>query len=155
MKNLILVILLSFTTLLQAQSFSKNNILGVWEVSSKKLNGFTTFGKDFSKNRGEVYTLIFNKKGLVKNATTGSIYNYTIINGNLKIYETKTYKHNHKIKDKRHYDLWAMSGSYEGCILATIKVKNITGFYRQEGYRFCKIEDYPQPTFRSREDFNF
>jgi len=155
MKNFILSFILSFTTLLQAQSFSKNNILGVWEVSSKKLNGFTTFGKDFSKNRGEVYTLIFNKKGLVKNATTGSIYNYTIINGNLKIYQTKTYKYNHKIKDKKHYDLWAMSGSYEGCNLAKIKVKKLTGCYRKEGYKFCKIEDYPQPTFRSSEDYNF
>ena len=155
MKNLILVILLSFTTLLQAQSFSKNNILGVWEVSSKKLNGFTTFGKDFSKNRGEVYTLIFNKKGLVKNVTTGSIYNYTIINGNLKIYQTKTYKYNHKIKDKKHYDLWAMSGSYEGCNFAKIKVKKLTGYFRKEDYRFCKIEDYPHPTFDSSKEYNF
>jgi hypothetical protein len=155
MKNLILVILLSFTTLLQAQSFSKNNILGVWEVSSKKLNGFTTFGKEFSKNRGEVYTLIFNKQGLVKNATTGSIYNYTIINGNLKIYQTKTYKHNYKIKDKRHYDLWAISGSYEGCNLAKIKVKKLTGYYRKDGYKWCKVQDYPHPTFNNIEDFNF
>jgi len=155
MKNLILVILLSFTTLLQAQSFSKNNILGVWEVSSKKLNGFTTFGKEFSKNRGEAYTLIFNKKGLVKNATTGSIYNYTIINGNLKIYQTQTYKYNHEIKDKKHYDLWAISGSYEGCNLAKIKVKKLTGYYRKDGYKWCKVQDYPHPTFNNIEDFNF
>jgi hypothetical protein len=127
----------------------------VWEVSSKTIHGFTTFGKDFSKHRGESYTLIFNKKGLVKNATTGSIYNYEVINGNLKIYQTKTYKNNYKIKDKRHYDLWAMSGSYEGCSLAKIKVKKLTGFYRKEGYRFCKIEDYPQPIFSSSEEYNF
>jgi len=156
MKNLILAILLSFTTLLQAQSFSKNNILGVWEVSSKKIQGFTSFGKDFSsKNRGEVYTLIFNKQGLVKNATTGSIYNYTIINGNLKIYQTKTYKYNYKIKDKKHYDLWAISGSYEGCNLAKIKVKKLTGYYRKDGYKWCKVQDYPHPTFNNIEDFNF
>jgi len=154
MKNLILVILLSFTTLLQAQSFSKNNILGVWEVSSKKLNGFTTFGKDFSKNRGEVYTLIFNKKGLVKNITTGTIYNYEIINGNLKIYQTKTYKYNHKIKDKKHYDLWAITGDFENCSVAKIVKKNLTGFYHKDGYKFCKIQDYPQPIFMS-EDFKF
>ena len=86
MKTIILSLILSFTSLLQAQSFSKHNILGVWEVSSKNLNGFTTFGKDFSKTRGEAYTLVFNKKGLVKNKTTGSIYNYEIINHQLKIY---------------------------------------------------------------------
>jgi len=155
MKNLILVILLSYTTLLQAQSFSKHNILGVWEVSSKKLNGFTTFGKDFSKNRGEAYTLIFNKKGLVKNATTGTIYNYEIINGNLKIYQTKTYKNNYKIKDKRHYDLWAMGGSFENCNVAKIIKKKMIGYHHKDGYKWCKIEDYPQPTFRSSEDYNF
>jgi len=154
MKTIILSLILSFTTLLQAQSFSKNNILGVWEVSSKKLNGFTSFGKEFSKNRGEAYTLIFNKKGLVKNATTGTIYNYEIINGNLKIYQIKTYKYNYKKKDKNHYDLWAITGSYENCSIAKIVKKKLTGYYRKEGYKFCKIQNYPQPTFKS-EDFNF
>jgi len=156
MKNLILVILLSFTTLLQAQSFSKNNILGMWKISAKnEFRGFVSFGKEFSTIRGESYILIFNNQGFVKNKTTGSIYNYEIINHQLKIYQTKTYKYNHKIKDRKHYDLWAMSGSYEGCNLAKIKVKKLTGYFRKEGYRFCKIEDYPQPIFRSREDYNF
>jgi len=155
MKAIILSLILSFTTLLQAQSFSKNNILGVWEVSSKKIEGFTSFGKNFSTNRGLPYILIFNKQGLVKNKTTGSIYNYEIINGNLKIYQTKTYKYNYKIKDKKHYDLWAISGSYEGCNLAKIKVKKLTGYYRKEAYKWCKVQDYPHPTFNSKEDFNF
>jgi len=154
MKTIILSLILSFTTLLQAQSFSKNNILGVWEVSSKKLNGFTSFGKEFSKNRGESYTLIFNKKGLVKNATTGTIYNYEILNGNLKIYQTKIYKNNYKIKDKKHYDLWAITGSFENCSVAKIMKKKLTGYYRKDGYKFCKIQNYPQPTFKS-EDFKF
>ncbi len=154
MKNLILVILLSFTTLLQSQSFSKNNILGVWEVSSKKMQGFTSFGKEFSTTRGQSYILIFNKHGFVKNKTTGSIYNYEIINGKLKIYQTKTYKYNHKIKDKKHYDLWAITGDFENCSVAKIVKKNLTGFYHKDGYKFCKIQDYPQPIFRS-EDFKF
>ena len=154
MKNLILVILLSFTTLLQAQSFSKNNILGVWEVSSKKMHGFTSFGKEFSTTRGQSYILIFNKHGFVKNKTTGSIYNYEIINGKLKIYQTKTYKYNHKIKDKKHYDLWAITGDFENCSVAKIVKKNLTGFYHKDGYKFCKIQDYPQPIFMS-EDFKF
>ena len=155
MKTIILLLMLSFTTLLQAQSFSKNNILGVWEVSSKKLNGFTSFGKEFSKNRGEAYTLIFNKRGLVKNTTTNSIYNYEIINHQLKIYQTKkTYKYNYKKKDKKHYDLWAISGSFENCSVAKIVKKKLTGYYRKDGYKWCKVQNYPQPTFKS-EDFNF
>jgi len=153
MKTIILSLILSFTTILQAQSFSKNNILGVWEVSSKKMQGFTSFGKEFSTTRGQSYILIFNKHGFVKNKTTGSIYNYKIINGKLKIYQTKIYKNNYKIKDKKHYDLWAMSGSFENCSVAKIMKKKLTGYYRKDGYKFCKIQNYPQPTFKS-EDFN-
>jgi hypothetical protein len=63
MKNIILIILLSLT--LQTQPYTKQSILGVWEVSSLKLNGFTSFGKEFSTNRGETYTLLFNKRGFV------------------------------------------------------------------------------------------
>ena len=154
MKTIILSLLLSFTTILQAQSFSKNNILGVWEVSSKKMQGFTSFGKEFSTTRGQSYILIFNKHGFVKNKTTGSIYNYKIINGKLKIYQTKIYKNNYKIKDKKHYDLWAMSGSFENCSVAKIMKKKLTGYYHKDGYKFCKIQNYPQPTFRS-ENFKF
>lgn len=154
MKTLILMILLSINSLF-AQSFTQHNILGVWEVSSKKPNGFTTFGKDFSTNRGEVYTLIFNKRGLVKNQTTGSIYNYEIINSNLKIYQTKTYKNDYKVKDKRHYDLWAFSGSFENCSIAKITEKKLTGYYRKEGYKWCKVQNHPRTTFYTNEDFDF
>ena len=156
MYKFILIVLLSFSSLLQAQSFSKNSILGVWEVSSKKLNGFTTFGKEFSATRGESYILIFNNQGLVKNKTTGSIYNYEIINHQLKIYQTKTYKYNYKKKDKKHYDLWAITGDYENCSVAKIVKKRITGYFRKgkSSYKWCKIQDYPQPTIKS-EDFNF
>ena len=154
MKTIILSLILSFATLLQAQSFSKNNIFGVWEVSSKKLNGFTSFGKEFSKNRGEAYTLIFNKRGLVENEITGSIYNYEIINHQLKIYQTKTYKYNYKKKDKKHYDLWTITEKFENCSVAKIVKKNLTGYYRKDGYKWCKVQDYPKPTFQS-EDFKF
>ena len=50
------------------------------------------------KGSGNYNPIVFNKKGLVKNKTTGSIYNYEIINHQLKIYQTKTYKNNYKIK---------------------------------------------------------
>ena len=156
MKTIFLMLLLSISSLLQAQSFTQNNILGVWEVSSLKENGFTMFGKDNnSKTRGKAYTLVFNKQGLVKNKNTGTIYNYEIINGQLKIYETKIYKYNGKIKDKRHFDLWAISGTFEGCQVAKITTKKLTGFYQKNGYKFCKIESYPIPTYTSKKDYDF
>ena len=156
MKNLILMILLSITTLLQAQSFSKNNILGTWEVSSIKENSFTSFGVDFSTQRGLAYTLIFNKKNRVKNTTTGTIYEYEIINGNLKIYQSKTYKNGYKIKYKKRYDLLSVVGEFEGCLKVKIITKKLKGYYRKDGYKFCKTENQPIPTYTtSKKDYNF
>ena len=157
MKTIFLMLLLSISSLLQAQSFTQNNILGVWEVSSLKLNGFTMFGKDNnSKTRGKAYTLVFNKQGLVKNKNTGTIYNYEIIDGGqLKVYQTKTYRNNYKIKDKRHYDLMAMSGTFEGCQVVKVITKRITGHFRKEGYLWCKVQNYPQKIILNTEDYDF
>ena len=142
--------------LLQAQSFTKNYLLGTFEISSLKLNGFTVFGKDFSTKRGEVYTLVFNKKGLVKNATTGTIYNYEIIEGNLQIYQTMTYSNNYKIKQKQKYDLYTISEDFESCLKVKITTKKIPGFFQKNGYKFCKIESYPIPTYTtSKKDYDF
>jgi len=101
MLKFIILFLLSLA--LNAQPYTKQSILGVWEVSSLKLNGFTSFGKEFSTNRGEAYTLLFNKRGFVKNQTTNTIYNYEIINGELKIYQTKTYKYSNQVQDIMTY----------------------------------------------------
>jgi len=153
LKNIILIIL--FTLTIQAQPYTKQSILGVWEVSSLKLNGFTSFGKEFSTNRGETYTLLFNKRGFVKNITTGSIYNYEIINHQLKIYQTKTYKYGNQVKDTRHYDLWKISGTFENCYKSKIIKKKMTGSYRKNGYKWCKIQEYPQPISASVANYNF
>jgi len=99
LKIILFIILL--VNIIYASSYSKQNIVGVYEVSSLKLNGFTSFGKEFSKNRGEIYTLIFNRTGEVKNQTTSAIYNYEVTNGELKIYQTKTYKDNYKRRSRR------------------------------------------------------
>ena len=113
------------------------------------------FGKDFSKTRGETYTLIFSKNHKVKNKTTGEIYNFEIINGQLKIYQTKIYRNNYEVKEKNKYDLFATSGTFENCQLVKITKKKITGYYRKEGYKWCKVQDYPQATFYTNEDFKF
>lgn len=152
MFKFIILFLISLT--LNAQSFTQKSILGTWEVSSLKLNGFTSFGNEFSKNRGEIYTLIFNKSGFVKNTTTGSIYNYEVTNKKLKIYQTKTYKNNHQVKDKRHFDIWSITGNFENCNLAKISKKKISGYYRKEGYKWCKVQEYPTPIVNSG-NYNF
>jgi len=155
MNKLLLLLFLSLT--IYAKPYTKQSILGVWEVSSKKINGFTTFGKDFSTTRGESYILVFNKKGLVKNKNTGSIYNYEIIQGKLKIYETKTYRNNYKVKDKVRFDLWEMSAYFENCPTAKIITKKMMGYYnKKRAYKWCKIEDYPQATFQTDiENYRF
>ncbi|WP_418641034.1 hypothetical protein [Sulfurimonas sp. ST-27] len=147
MNKVIITMIILLNGLVYADSYSKKNILGVWEVSSVKPNGFVSFGKEFSKTRGEIYTLSFNKRGEVKNKTTNTVYNYEVVNGNLKIYPTKTYKKNYKIKDKRHYDLWKISKNYENCYQANIVQKKIPGYYRKNGYKWCKVQEYPKIIF--------
>jgi len=154
MKNLIFTILISAINL-NAQVFTKDNILGVWEVSSIKPHGFTSFGKEFSKNRSEAYTLLFNRHGFVKNKTTNTIYNYELINNQLFIYQTKTYRNNYQVKNKKRFDLWQISGTFENCYKAKIKTKRIGGYYNKKGYRWCKIQEIAKPIIYSKEDFNF
>ncbi len=151
----ILYILGLFIVILNAKGYTKQSILGVWEVSSLKSNGFTSFGKEFSTNRGESYTLIFNKNGFVKNQTTNTIYNYEVINGELKIYQTKTYKYGNQIKDKRHYDIWKISGVFKNCYKSKIIKKKITGYYRKEGYKWCKVQGYSHPISITIPNYNF
>ena len=153
MKKIILLFLLSL--ILNAQSFTSKNILGEWEVSSLKFNGFTSFGKEFSTNRGEVYSLVFNKQGFVKNITTNSVYNYEIINHKLKIYQTKIYRYGNYVKDKKHYDLWKISGTFENCYKSKIIKKKMTGSYRKDGYKWCKVQEYPQPISTTIVNYNF
>ena len=154
MKKAFVCVLLLWQTVGFAGEFTKSGLVGVWEVSSKDPNGFVTFGKDFTTRRGESFTLVFNRRGKVKNATTGTLYDYEVVNGKLKIYQTKSYRDGYRIKDKRHYDLWAMDGLYEGCSVAKVVKKKMVGFYDEEGYKWCKIQDAPRPTVESY-DYDF
>jgi hypothetical protein len=155
MRKTILLLLLTLS-LLEAQTFTKRGILGVWELSSKDMKSYTTFGTESSSKWGSVYTLIFNRHGLVKNKTTGAVYNYEIINHKLKIYKTHTYSNNYKVKDKRHYDLWRTTSSYEGCMLAKIEVKKLSGIYKKKKpYKWCKVAEFPQTVEYTTQDFKF
>jgi hypothetical protein len=139
----------------QPPAYSKQSILGVWEVSSLKLNGFTSFGKEFSQTRGEVYRLVFSKTNKVKNENTGTVYNYEVVNGELKIYQLSKYGDNYKIKNPHRYDVWKFSGDFGSCTVSKVVTKKIPGYYRKEGYKWCQVEDYPQPIQANETDYHF
>ena len=133
---------------LQAQSFSKQTLLGSWELSSVKLNSTVAFGKYLGKQRGEVLKLLFNPQGRVKVLSTGDIYNYEVENGQLKIYETKVYRNNYKIKNKYRYDLFKIVRNFESCKEVKVAKKKIPGYTSRYNLKMCKISNLPQPTYQ-------
>ena len=145
MKYIFLAFLLLST--LQAQSFSKQKLLGSWELSSVELNSFVAFGKYIGTQRGETIDLVFNQQGRVKVLQTGDVYNYEVINGELKIYETKIYRNNYKVKNKYRYDLFRVVGEFEGCDKVKVVKKKITGYTSRHKLKMCKISNLPQPTY--------
>jgi len=146
MRSLLLILLTLVA--LQAGGFSKPMLLGSWELSSVKLNATVAFGKYLGKQRGEILELVFNQQGRVKVLTTGDIYNYEIINGQLKIYETKVYRNNYKVKNKNRYDLFKIVGNFEGCKEMKVAKKKIPGYTSRNNLKMCKISNLPQPTYQ-------
>jgi len=154
MKLILALVLLSTTIF--AQNFSKRSITGLWELSSAKLNRTVAFGKYLGKTRGETIQLLFNVQGRLKVLKNGDIYNYEIVNGELKIYESKFYRNNYEIKQKNRYDLFKIVGNVEGCQEWKITKKKIPGYKSRHNLKACKIQGLPQPTVQvSSEDYEF
>ena len=154
MRFLLMSLLLTLS--LHAQSFSQHSILGVWKISSQSANGFISFGKDIGTQRREAWTLIFNREGRLKVQETGSVYNYEIVGGKLKIYMTRVGYNGYITKRKSQYDLMQITGRFEGCPVVTTTVKKITGIKKKKGIKMCKIEEMPRPTYqRGIEDYKF
>ena len=154
MRLLVSILMISFT--LYGANFSQSNMPGVWEISSAKTNGTFSFGKDIAKQRGDVWELLFNPQGMLKVTNTGSVYNYEIVGGKLKIYETKVYHNGYKIKQKYRYDLFEITRRFEGCYLIKVVTKKIPGLKKKDGMKICKVEQYPQPVVqRSSTDYKF
>jgi len=133
---------------LQAQSFSKQRLLGSWEISSAKINKTVAFGNYIGKERNEVLELLFNPQGQMKVVKTGEIYNYEVVGGQLKIYDTKIYGNDYRVKRKNRYDLFKIIGSYEGCKLVKLMKKKIPGYNPKRDLKMCKISNMPQPTYQ-------
>ena len=146
MKLLLIFFTLAFT--LQANSFTKAKLLGSWELSSAKINHSISFGTRIGKKRNEVLTLLFNKTGQLKVLPDNDVYNYEVINGELKIYDTKIYKNGYKVKRKNRYDLFKIIGIVEGCKRVKVVKKKIPGLRSATDLKMCKTEDYPKPTYQ-------
>ena len=74
----------------------------------------------------------------------------------MKTYETKVYKNGYKVKRKNRYDLMEMTGHLEGCHVVKTITKKLTGMKKKEGFKMCKIEEMPTPTYqRGIEDYKF
>lgn len=146
MKFIVLVLITLVS--LNAQSFSKQGLLGTWEISTAKPNKPIAFGNYIGKKRNEALTLLFNPQGQMKVVETGEVYNFETVQGQLKIYDTKIYKNNYQIKRKNRYDLFKVIGSYEGCHLAKLMAKKIPGYNPKRDLKMCKISNYPQATYQ-------
>ena len=146
--KLIISLLLALASL-QAQNFTKEILLGEWELSSSKLNQSVSFGKYVGRERNEVLRLLFNSQGMMKVVNAGDVYNYEIVQGQLKIYETKVYRNNYQIKQTNRYDLMRIVGESEGCAQVKIVEKKIPGYKSSHDLKMCKIAEAPQPTYQS------
>ncbi len=153
-----LILFFIFTFSLSAQHFTQAEMPGVWTVSPKKANGFISFGKDIGKERREKWHILFNPNGKLKVQETGSVYNYEIVNGMLKIYETKVYSRGYEVRQDTvgRYDLMKIERPYEGCVQVKWHKKKIQGLKLRDGIKMCKTEAFPQPVYqRTVDDFNF
>ncbi len=146
MKLLLIFFTLTFT--LQANSFTKAKLLGSWELTSAKINHSVSFGTRIGKERNEVLTLLFNKTGRLKVLPDNDVYNYEVINGELKIYDTVVYKNDYRVKRKSRYDLFKIIGTVEGCQLVKVIKKKIPGLKSGTDLKMCKTAEYPTPTYQ-------
>jgi hypothetical protein len=127
---------------------SLNNIYGTWVMTSKYERSTTVFGKDIEHNRGGELTLEFNKQNKVRVNETGSIYYFYVKNGKLYFSDKKSYIRNSSQYGKKyHIDVLKQTKSNGNCIIVKYDKKGLNGYYKKEGYKMCKVENHPQPTF--------
>ncbi len=84
----------------------------------------------------------------MKVVKTSEVYNYEVIKGQLKIYDTKIYRNDYRVKRKNRYDLFKIIGSFEGCRLVKLVKKKIPGYNPKRDLKMCKIANLPQSTYQ-------
>ena len=153
--KLLLTLILAFISL-QAENFTKEKLLGSWELSSAKTNSSVAIGTYTGKKRNETLELRFNTKGQMKIVQTGDVYNYEVIQGQLKFYDTKVYRNDYRVKRKNRYDLLKIVGDAEGCLEVKVVKKKIPGYTSRNNLKMCKTANYPQATYNENiSKYNF
>ena len=70
-------------------------------------------------------------------------------------FDTKD-KNDYVVKRKNRYDLMQITGHLAGCHVVKTITKKLTGIKKKEGFKMCKIEEMPKPTYqRGIEDDKF
>lgn len=149
--KIILLISLFFTL-----SFSMNykTIQGEWRVESYKFNGFVSFANTIGKQRNDTLTLLFNKSGKLKVLETNNVYDYEIINDNLKIYKVKTYGDNFVKRLEHKYSLLSFTKEHNFYKVKTLKNK-ISGYTPSYDLKFTKMNNMPAPVIATQHNYNF
>ena len=155
MKTLILITMLVVNSLF-ATTFSQQGMLGVWEISAEKDSGLVAWGQDRPKNRGETWTLDFNRQRIVVNRSKGSTYEYFVDeDGKLNIFKRK-FKNNKRYskitKKSRMYIVRKETGMYNGCVLIKIQTNMFTQYKSNRKYRMCKIQNESVPVYQTQSN---
>ena len=81
-------------------------------------------------------------------AQTSEVYNYEVVQGELKIYETKEYKNGYKVRRKSQYVLFKIVGRVDGCLEVKLTKKKIPGYKPKRNLKMCKLSNFPEPTYQ-------
>jgi len=136
------LLILFFTLNLNAATFTKEKLIGTWELSSEKINSTVSFGSHIGKKRNEIIILKFSRNGILK-TNLNQTFNYEVKNGTFVIYKTKIYKNDFRVKNKNRYDQLKIIGTKEDCYKVKVIKKKIPGYKSKNNYKMCKVENYP------------
>jgi hypothetical protein len=151
-----ILIFLVFLSSLYAQSFSKELLLGEWEISVARLHRTISFLRYIGDSRDEVLKLYFNQRGKLKVMPINQVYNYEVVDGKLKIYEIKKTASGYIYYAKNQYDLFEIVGNYESCLKVKLIKKKIPGLKKRYDYKMCKISNISKPVYyENRSKFDF
>lgn len=134
----LVLFLLLFIQIVQAQTLSKHKLLGSWELSSMKENSFVVFGTYIGTTRGESIKLVFQRNNKVKVFPSGDVYEYELQNSQLKIYQLRK-AYNNKLKKTHHYDLFSLQNMHNGCYSLKILKKKIVGYNPHKKLKMCEF----------------
>jgi len=147
MKKVLLLCLTLLT--LNAENFSKQKLMGLWELSSSHVNSTVVFGTYIGKQRAEVLEMRFNPQGVLQVEKGKDLYNYEVVKGELMIYVYKKNRNSYELRyAKSKHDLFKIVGKVDGCLKVKVVKKKIPGYKSRYDLKMCKISNYPKATYQ-------